>query len=519
MGITIHKFQSSFLLSILICSGVLGGSSAYGSLQSAINKYRARRYAEAAGSFFEAKELARSLTEKRTAELYLAESLLRLDFPYSASKYYTMIVRRGMKSTNPHFRKALEALGQINSGVNLGQSQIVEMFAKRVDSSAVPGPARGFYFYYLGAEKYSQGKYRTAANHFNKVPSGSSYYPGAQFHLGVIANLRGRHSRAIDKFRKVRNIISKNSSKIFLWEQATLNLARVYYEVRRFDEAISFYAQIERNSDLWLDALWEGAWAHFRSERHNSTLGVIHTLHSPFFENRFYPESYILQSITFLRLCRYGEGKKSIVRFLKKYRKVISSARSLVSKYRGRSKAGDFFQIIYQYRRGELKRFKEARSILDRVSRSDAYKEASDTIRLATAEQRELNFRGRGFRSSGLLSDLKSFLKLKKKAAAADAGARLYRLAKEQYEYLRDLESQSGLVESELSLEKINSLRRKINIDAAPSKKQFVGGLTRLDLDQTLEYWPFIPNEYWEDELGWYIYNINSRCGARRGSK
>jgi hypothetical protein len=32
-------------------------------------------------------------------------------------------------------------------------------------------------------------------------------------------------------------------------------------------------------------------------------------------------------------------------------------------------------------------------------------------------------------------------------------------------------------------------------------------------LNQTLEYWPF-EGEYWEDELGFYVYNLDSLCRA-----
>jgi hypothetical protein len=503
------------ILAILASAGVSG--QAFANYANAVNFYRANRLYEAAGLFFQAKELARTVSEKRAAEWYLADSLQRLGFMYSASKYYTLIVRRGPRANNPYFRKALEALGQINSSVNLGQSQVVELFKAKVDPSAIPGPARGFYFYYLGVEQYTAGKYRAARSYFERVPPGSTYSPGAEFHLGVIANLSGRHSEAISMFRKVRDRISRDPTKSLLWEQATMNLARVYYETRRFDDSISFYAQIPRNSDNWLDALWEASWAYFMTQKHNNTLGLIHTLHSPFFENRFYPESYILQSITFLRLCRYEEAKGSLKDFQKRYKDVLTAVRSMIGAY-NKDNAG-FFRLIYDYRTGSLRRFEKGAEVLDRVSRSDAYKEASETIRFATIEQNQLQFRAKAWGSSGLLADLRDFLNAKKRAASEDAGARLYKLAKTQYEYLRDLDNQSGLVLSEILLENINKLRRQINIEAAPSKKQFIGGLQELDPSQDQEYWPFIPAEYWEDELGYYVYNLESRCDkGDRGS-
>ncbi|MEY2987598.1 MAG: hypothetical protein RJB13_1119, partial [Pseudomonadota bacterium] len=40
-------------------------------------------------------------------------------------------------------------------------------------------------------------------------------------------------------------------------------------------------------------------------------------------------------------------------------------------------------------------------------------------------------------------------------------------------------------------------------------------GMKELDLKRQLEFWPF-EQEYWEDELGAYVYNIDSRCGGSK---
>ena len=51
------------------------------------------------------------------------------------------------------------------------------------------------------------------------------------------------------------------------------------------------------------------------------------------------------------------------------------------------------------------------------------------------------------------------------------------------------------------------------------SDANFIGGLQELKVGQDLEYWPF-QGEYWEDELGGYVYNVNSKCGSvSTGSK
>ena len=65
-----------------------------------------------------------------------------------------------------------------------------------------------------------------------------------------------------------------------------------------------------------------------------------------------------------------------------------------------------------------------------------------------------------------------------------------------------------------MNMGKISKLRGKLNIKSGEENKvNFIGGLQELKVGQDLEYWPF-QGEYWEDELGGYVYNVNSLCGG-----
>ena len=464
--------------------------------------------------FFQAYGFPKNAAEKMKAEWGLAQSLHRLGLLYSASKYYSMIVRRGPRNSNPFFRKALEELGNINSTMSLGQSHIVQLFRARIDPANVPGPARGFYFYYLGIEAFNRRRFEEALGYFRRVPSGSPYHVRAVFHLGVVSNLAGQHSQAINFFESVRNSARRDEEGEWLREVANLNIARVNYEVKRYRESIQYYAQIPRDSDNWLDAIFEAAWAFFLMQKHNNVLGNIHTIHSPFFENRFYPESYILQSITFLRLCRYNEVKDSLRGFRDRYRPVFQDVKGMLDQFNG--KANGFFRLIYDYRVGSLDRYKRAWSILDALSRTDVYREAGNTIRFSDVEISRLSRFGGRWSSSGLQDELKSFLNKKKAAAVADAGRRLYDKGASYYAYLKELSDQTQLINAEMVLGRVDAMRAKLKVGTSDQKANFIGGMQTLNVDQDLEYWPF-EGEYWEDELGAYVYNIDSSCAADKG--
>ncbi len=113
-------------------------------------------FVRAAAAYHEVYEKSDNKAEKRKAEWGLAQSLEKMNLAYSASKYYSVIVRRGRVADNPFFRSALEELGKINSRLSLGQSHIVQLFKTEIRLSDVPGPARGFYFYYKGVEAFGE---------------------------------------------------------------------------------------------------------------------------------------------------------------------------------------------------------------------------------------------------------------------------------------------------------------------------------------------------------------------------
>jgi tetratricopeptide (TPR) repeat protein len=500
------RARAKILVSLLLAFTV-AAEPAFASYRAAQAYYARRDYISGAAAFFQAMSYPKARGEKEKAEWGLGQSLQRLGFYYSASKYYSVIVRRGPRN-NPFFRQALEELGKINATISLGQAHVVQLFKARIDPAMVPGPARGFYFYYLGIEAFNRRKFEQANNYFQKVPSGNPYYMKAQFHLGVVANLRGSHSSAVGFFERVRAGAGDDQ---WLREQADMNIARVHYEVKRYREAIKHYGLIPRSSDNWLQALFEASWTFFMMQKHNNTLGTIHTLHSPFFENRFFPESYILQAITFLRLCRYTQVKSSLGRFKGRYKGVFDDLRKMLDKYDNNPTG--FFKLTYGYRSGSLNEHKQAWAILDSLSRTDVYKEAWNTVRFSDNEIAQLSRYNARWGSSGLQDELSSFLRNKKSAAVKDSGKRLYDKAAGYYAYLKELSDQTTLINTEMVLGRVDAMRAKLKVGTAEKREQFIGGLQTLNVSQEIEYWPF-EGEYWEDELGAYVYNLESSCAA-----
>ena len=493
------------MFQIFIFLVILSAQTSFSNFKSAQRDFAGKKYKKSAAKFFQIMNYPKNAKEKLKSEWGLAKSLHSLGFYYSASKYYSVIVRRGAKPRNVYFRKAFEELGEINSIINLGEAHIVQLLKTKVNPSKIPGIARGFYFHYQGVNAFRNGNYQLAKAAFQKVPSSSSYHIKSLFFLGILSNMDKLYGRAISYFMKVKS----NSDSEWLQEIANLNIARVHYEARRYRQSLRYYAEIPRESDNWLQALFEGSWAFFLMKKYNHTLGNIHTFTSPFFHNRFYPEIYVLQSITFLNLCRYDEVKASINKFKDRYTPVFKDLRKLINRYR--SDHAKFFRLIKKYRDGSLKSYRNAHVVIDSLSRRDNYKEALTTVRFSTRELERLENANQLWLRSGLIDDLKAFLIKKRSISMSSAGAKLLEGARESIEYLTELYNQTRFIKAELLLGRVDKLRSLLKVSSAEKKANFIGGMREIARKSELEFWPF-EEEYWEDELGGYVYDIVSSC-------
>ena len=471
--------------------------------------FRAGDYAKSARFFYLVVTSAEGEV-RAAAEFGLAESLRKLGLPYSAAYFHMRQVAQGARSN--FFRAAMESISEINGKSPLGRASLLALVnAKKIDPLTVPPNARGFYFFYRGLDAFEKQNISGAKGEFERVPSGNPYYAPAQYYLGVILTVLKDLDGALGAFNRViRASPSENIQNL-----ATTNLARIYFEMKEYRKAFGFYSQIPRDSDLWLEILFEGSWAFFHIQRHNNTLGNIHTIHSPFFVNRFFPETYILNAITYLRLCRYSSVEKQLQKFQQRYKPIFADLNNMLKRYQ--NQPAGFYSLISGYKASNrLKEFAAAVEVIDSISRSDAYKEAQKVVRGLDREKAQLeNYRTR-WDDVGLTAALRDSFESRRTATIQVAGEELFASGISLFKYLKDLSDQTKLINLEILSGKTDELRNKFVQDAPPpDSTQWGEGMRPLNLKAELEYWPF-EGEYWEDELGGYVYNIDSKCGGAK---
>lgn len=306
---------------------------------------------------------------------------------------------------------------------------------------------------------------------------------------------------AVSSFQDVVRQLNPRTAKLLdprLREQAFLSLARIHYGHQQFERSVYYYDFIDRDSEDWLTALFEASWAWFQRGDYDKALGNLLTLHSPFFEREYFPESHIVQAIIYFEACRYSETRVFIDTFLKRYSRVRKELDRIV-----KSKASG--EEIYKQVRSEL---------LTTVERTDDV--TGRVLRLALADKeigraREVVGEAEAqvvlwkrmddaFKNNQLGRELLKELNARVRRASRQAGDITRRKFESQRLALTQLLAQAYRIKIELVRAERNVAEHRLR---GQTVDQVVQATPRMVVDDEHFYWPY-EGEYWRDELGTY---------------
>lgn len=492
--------------------------------QKARSAFRERDYVSASIYYFEAMDMASpakttaSVKEPVDERYYramvaLAACLYQLKLYYNAAAYYKQVIRYSPGSI---VRQGVRGLNNINKKVTLDSTAIALIFHGKVSSQGIDDGDMGFYYYHVGVYLFSTGDYQKAYSYFRRVNTQSFYHINALYYLGILNNLAKKYRRAEHHFTRVLSMLDrmngtgKEKRYDTLQEMTILNLARLYYETNRFKMAIDYYAKIERTSDNWLVAIFEATWAFFRIGKHNNALGNVHTLESPYFSSRFFPEAQIVKSIIFLNLCFFSAARDTLFNFKTRYRPLFREIKQLIADYK--DKPSEFYGVVKRYRQAGGSDYAYSVQLFDALSRMNQYKEAEEIEDNISFSRKLLEHQPLRMRNHPLHGRLERQLRQQAKEIKVRAGQALFTELHYYQTYLTDLSDQGQLITLQMMEGKLSRLQRSMVKDQPIEKEKLWGeGMKPLNIKAVHVYWPF-KGEYWEDELGSFVYNIESKC-------
>ncbi|MBM4279480.1 MAG: tetratricopeptide repeat protein [Deltaproteobacteria bacterium] len=365
-----------------------------------------------------------------------------------------------------------------------------------------------------------------------RVDEGFALSAQSTYLKGLINFARGEFEPSVKAFREVVRRTNPRGGGVEnekLREMALFSLARVHYQFEQFRYAIFYYDRISRDSEAWLDAVFESSWAHFRLGEYEKALGNLVTLQSPFFIDEYYPESSILKAITFYENCRYPEARAFLGEFKQNYGGVLGELERLVGAPKGEASTGGAANEVVAPRTAE-QLFTELTELEKKVSegKDDAARSIALTarlLRLALSDKRVAGFREAiseiddekamlaatppPFKGGIMHTELMKRLDDRRAELVRDAGTLLRDKLEAERAFLRDLTAK--LLRIEFEIEKME----KEALEASLANQNQTVNLDKYSFtaatDDERLYWPF-EGEYWRDELGAYQYTLTKGC-------
>ena len=450
---------------------------------------------------------------KQRAEFFMGKAFYKLKFYAAALTYFEKITKTG--PTHAYHAATLKWLAGL-SRVLPETSGILALIGS-YDSSALEEPllkdVKDELYYLLGRHFYrrgGEGDFDKAIQLFGQVSKASEFYIKAKFFTGVTFVRRYEGKPAIDAFKDIL-VLGEEKPKQYSADElaeyvdlARLQMARVFYSTQQFDTSIKYYERLEQNSSDWTKSLFEASWAYFMKTLSSKSLGNIHTLNAPYFEDEFFPESILLRSVIYFRYCQFDRAKESIAEYDEKYRPLTEQLKTILAKTEDNAEFYEYIKTVMANKAG-------LNSLTQRLVLSVlADKTLKKTFAWVEQLDRELDQfakSDKAWQTTQVAGEVLQQLTLQQSEAQTKAGGvardRIDRLQRELAALSRD--------GSKIKFEILNAQADKLSAEAVGASIKKGSKEEPINVDDEHFEWRF-NGEYWKDELGYYRFKIRSEC-------
>jgi hypothetical protein len=227
-------------------------------------------------------------------------------------------------------------------------------------------------------------------------------------------------------------------------------MGRALYGAGRYEDAFKVYQWIGVKYPLFVQVLFEKMWAAFKAGRVDLALGAIASQRSTYFSKYLPPESYLIQSYLYRRLCR-DDDQKQVLDEMNRYETILENPKSDLPLVHDVNTL-----VLWQL--------------------SNLPKKSTDNLKLISLSLRDQE---------------QAEIKMRLKKASEAARAKTLKDLKSVIAY----QQLGGQSDSKLVLQPIEHMKSR---DAL--------------LKQNLEVWPADSSEEWMDEIGKHVLIGESLC-------
>lgn len=474
---------------------------------------RRNDYFEASKIFFGLLDREKNPTRLLQIRFILGRTLQELKMhQVSAFPYYEIIRSEG--KTNPKNRYVRQSLERLTVAGDALESDILLSYAvKQISEEDFPASNRDMLYFRRGEVRYRDGNFIEAAREFNRVRSNSSFYNRSRYMLALSLV----EANQLEKAEHVFAALAETSSDAGVTNKSRVNAlmgkARVLYQRKMFADAIDAYREIPRDTEQWHDALFESTWALLQDGRFRSALSNFHSLHSPFYDDFYQPESVLLRSIVYHYICRYDEMETTLSLFDRVYGPVQRSLRntllstspsSAISLYREVRKIDESFDELKRTNQGKRQLqvpFLVARQVL----REGDVRRGMSYIRNLEAERARILQSPPTWRDSRVGRYARRVVERRLESAQVGTGRLIRRHLERIQTDLAGHFEQAGLVRLDMLSGKKEAVKKEIAGKGLIRDQVGENQDRSFFIQNGYDYWPF-KGEFWLDEIGNYHY-------------
>ncbi|MBK9293170.1 MAG: hypothetical protein IPM57_01805 [Oligoflexia bacterium] len=481
-------------------------------LQRALNLASQKQYEEASRILFSLSRNPRFYEERARIKYILGLMFQEMKMYQAAAFQFVDVVR----SNNPSFtRQSLQKLSIVADALN--DDTLLNYAIGKINADEFPKANQDMLRFRIGEYLMRKNKFDSAADSFARVQSVSPFYSKAKYMEALSKVKTNDLNGAMRTFKALAEARRESGITDVSRVSAVAGMARVAYQQKNWDLSIELYRQIPKDTEIWHDTLFESSWAHMRSARFRSVLSNLHSLHSPYYEDFYLPESILLRGIVYLYICQYDEMEKTLALFEKIYGPVHYKLEQYVAAhsdpqvyFRDMEKIISNFNTLKedtQKRENYRIPFLVARDIM----REGDFKSTYQYINRLREESAAIESKSNGWRNAPIGIYAKQIIKGRLQSAQKTAGNLARNHIVNMKNEMADLFEQYNFAKYEMINGKKEALKKKIQGKGLKSNQVDDSKNRDFYIQNGFEYWPFF-GEYWLDEIGDYYYVGTQGC-------
>ncbi len=454
-------------------------------------------------SFLREENYADDSIEVYNAKYGMAAALTNAGLYQSAARLLVEVLLQG--TDKPFFQDAFKKLRVLRREViyNPHELEMLTSFPVVAFSDAFQAE----FNYVMGEYFYDIGDYERAIAHLSRVAGDSPDVARAKYLVGLVQVRNSMYKSAVQSFQEAVTVAEVEGGDPAIRDLAYMGLARIAYEAENHDAAIFYYKKVPGDSPRAGTVFYELAWTYLMKGDYSRALGAFHAIRSPYFDDAFIPELWILEARVYGDLCYYDKASKALDMFDAEIavhqvplRRFMDAQQSLESYYDA------FIKSVNAPDEKSLPR-ELTLPVMSNVEFYNLYR----TIRQIEKETSMIN--ANAGKLGDFATEMAGRLDVLHKDNVVRCGVTVQRILKGVEADIERSQIHQTEIQVDISGAEIDALNQELRVLSGEEEEVSSSKAKRSDIviGGDTEVWPF-KGEYWLDEVPYFRSSLVSKC-------